>query len=148
MKVILKQDVKKLGKKEQMIEVSDGYARNYLLPKKIAVEATAANINVMQTKKSAEESKQIRDMEKANEVKANLDGKIIAFQFKASESGKLFGSVGASEIAEKVMKEFRLEVDKRKIVLDGAIKTIGDTEVGVKLYPSVVAKVIVRIKAE
>lgn len=147
-KVILKEDVKSLGKKEQLVEVSDGYGRNYLLPKGLAVEANSANINVMKTKKQAEASKKGREIENAEKTKQKIHGAEIKFKIKAGENGKIFGSIGSSEIAEKVKKEFKIDIDKRKISLNANIKTLGITEIEIKLYPSIVAKINVKVEQE
>lgn len=148
MKVILKDDVKSLGKKEQLVEVSDGYGRNYLLPKGLAVEANSANINVMKTKKQAEAAKKGREVDNAEKTKQKIHGTEITLRIKAGENGKIFGSVGSSEIAEKIKKEFKIDIDKRKINLNGNIKTLGITEVEIKLYPSIIAKVNVKVEQE
>ena len=147
-KVILKEDVKSLGKKEQLVEVSDGYGRNYLLPKGLAVEATSANMNVMKTKKEAEATKKSREVENAEKTKQLIHGKEVILKIKAGENGKIFGSIGSNEIAEKIRKVFKIDIDKRKINLNGNIKTLGITEVEIRLYPSISAKINLKVEQE
>jgi large subunit ribosomal protein L9 len=146
MKVILKQDVKTLGKKESMVEVNDGYARNYLLPRGLAVEANTSNINVMNTKKQAEKMKKDKELAKARELAAKLKKTTVVIKAKAGENGKLFGSITSKDIAEKLKSDFGLDVDKRKLVVPEALKSLGTTEVEVKLYPDVSAKLTVKIE--
>jgi large subunit ribosomal protein L9 len=148
MKVILKQDVKGLGKKESMHEVSDGYGRNFLLPRGLAVEASAANINVMNTRMSAEKSKKDRELAYAKGLADKLKGITVIIKTKAGESGKLFGSITSKDISDKLKSAHGLDIDKKKINLHDALKTLGTTEVDVKLYPDVSVKLTVRIEHE
>ncbi|NTV88898.1 MAG: 50S ribosomal protein L9 [Clostridiales bacterium] len=148
MKVILKQDVKGLGKKENMLEVSDGYARNFLFPKGLAVEASATNINVMKTRNDAEKSKKDRELAHAKELAAKIKEVTVEIRTKAGENGKLFGSITSKDIADKLKSDFGLEVDKKKITMHDAIKSLGTTEVEIKLYPEVSAKLSVKIIQE
>ncbi|MCX7710525.1 MAG: 50S ribosomal protein L9 [Clostridia bacterium] len=148
MKVILKQDVKGLGKKESMVEVSDGYARNFLFPKGLAVEATATNINVMKTKTEAEKSRKERELAQAKALAEKLKSITVVIKGKAGENGKLFGSITNKDIADKLKKDFNLDIDKKKINLPDALKAIGTTEVEVKLYPEVSTKLTVKIEHE
>lgn len=148
MKVILKQDVKGLGKKESMVEVSDGYARNFLFPRNLAVEATSVNINVMNTKKEAEKTKKDRELASARALADKLKGITVIIKAKAGENGKLFGSITSMDIAEKLKKDHGLDIDKKKLVLPEAVKTLGTLEVEVKLYPEVSAKMTVQIVQE
>ncbi|WP_101698161.1 50S ribosomal protein L9 [Clostridium minihomine] len=141
MKVILLQDVKGSGKKGELIEVSDGYARNFLLPRKLAKEANAQAMNEL---KNAEEAKAFRaktELENAQKVKQTIEGKSVKLTATAGQGGKLFGSVTAKEIAEAIKKQFGADVDKRKVELPGDIKAFGTYECEVKLHPSVTAKV-------
>ena len=145
MKVILTQDVKAQGKKGQLINVSDGYARNFLLPKKAAKEATA---QAMSELKNAEASKafQIEEAKKAaNASKILIEGKSLSIKAKAGQGGRLFGSVTAKEISAELKKQFGLNVDKRKISLDTDIKAFGTYNAEIKLYTGIVAtlKVVV-----
>lgn len=145
MKVILLQDVKGTGKKGELVNVSDGYARNFLLPKKAAKEATA---QAMSELKNAEASKafQIEEAKKAaNASKALIEGKSLSIKAKAGQGGRLFGSVTAKEISAELKKQFSLNVDKRKISLDTDIKAFGTYNAEIKLYTGIVAtlKVVV-----
>jgi large subunit ribosomal protein L9 len=146
MKVILKQDVKGMGKKESMHEVSDGYARNYLIPRGLAVEASASNLNVMNTKKEAERTKKERELASAKVLAEKIKSTTVVIKTKAGESGKLFGSITSMDIANKLKSDFGLDIDKKKIQLHDALKSLGTTEVEVKLYPEVSAKLTVKIE--
>jgi large subunit ribosomal protein L9 len=146
MKVILKQDVKGLGKNESMVEVNDGYARNFLIPRGLAVEATSSNINVMKTRKEAEQTKKDRELASARALADKLKGITVTIKAKAGENGKLFGSITSKDISEKLMNDFKLDVDKKKIVLHDALKSLGTTEIEAKLYPEVSAKFTVKIE--
>lgn len=145
MKVILLQDVKGTGKKGELVNVSDGYARNFLLPKKVAKEATA---QAMSELKNAEASKafQIEEAKKAaNASKKLIEGKSLSIKAKAGQGGRLFGSVTAKEISAELKKQFSLNVDKRKISLDTDIKAFGTYNAEIKLYTGIAAtlKVVV-----
>ena len=146
MKVILKQDVKGMGKKESMHEVSDGYARNYLLPKGLAVEASATNLNIMNTKKEAEKSKKDRELANAKALAEKLKSIVVVFKTKAGENGKLFGSITSKDISDKLINDFHLDIDKKKIHLPEALKSIGSADVEIKLYQEVNAKLTVKIE--
>lgn len=148
MKVILKQDVKGLGKKESLHEVSDGYARNFLFPKGLAVEASATNVNVMNTRKEAEKTKKDRELAQAKALAEKLKGITVVIKAKAGENGKLFGSITSKEISERIKQDFGLDVDKRKIQLPDAVKTLGSLQVEVRVYPEVSAKMTVKIVEE
>ena len=145
MKVILQQDVKGKGKKGQLVEVSEGYGRNYLLPRGLAVAATADNMNEM---KQAEEARAHREAVERAEAEANakkFESIIVHMTAKGGTSGRIFGSVTSKEIAAQLKKEHGIEVSKQKIVLDEAIKTFGTFELKVKLYPEVVGKLKVQV---
>lgn len=148
MKVILKQDVKNVGKKDSMMEVSDGYARNFLIPRGLAVEANATSINDMNTKNAAEKSKKDRELKQARELAAKLAETTVVFKTKIGENGKLFGSITSKDISEKLMSSHAINIDKKKFVLEDAIKHIGNTEVEVKLYPGVSAKLTVKVEQD
>lgn len=148
MKVILKQDVKGLGKKESMVEVSDGYARNYLIPRGIAVEASSNNINVMNTKKEAEKTRKERELAQAKALAEKLGSTTVVIKGKAGDNGKLFGSITNKDISDKLKADFKLDIDKKKIILPDSLKSLGSTEVEVKLYPEVSAKITVKIEQE
>lgn len=141
MKVILTQDVKAQGKKGQLIDVSDGYARNFLIPKKLAVEANAKN---MEELKNAETSKRIqeeKELKAAKEAAAKLEGCMVKIQRTCGADDKLYGSVGTKDISDALSEQFGLEIDKRKIQLDDPIKAYGSYTVSVKLHRDVVGKI-------
>jgi large subunit ribosomal protein L9 len=148
MKVILKQDVKGLGKKEDLVNVSDGYARNFLFPRGLAAEANAANINIMNTKKEAEKTKKARELANAKELAKKLKEMEVVIRAKSGENGKLFGSITSKDISDALKNDFKLDIDKKKIVLPEPIRSTGITELDVKLYPEVTARLKVRIENE
>ncbi len=133
MKVILQQDVKGQGKKGQTIDVSDGYARNFLLPKKLAVAATADNMNAMQIKEKARLAQLERDKDAARETAKKLDGISVTISAKAGSAGKLFGAVTSKEIADALASQHGITIEKNKIVQQDPIKTFGTFEVKCKL---------------
>ncbi|HEY3425329.1 MAG TPA: 50S ribosomal protein L9 [Negativicutes bacterium] len=147
MKVILQQEVKKLGKKGDVIEVSEGYARNFLLPQKLAIPATATNINTASQQKSSEARKQQRILDEANMLASQLSKLEVTIMVKMGEGGKLFGSVTAKDIADALAAQHSLEVDKRKIELKEAIKAVGTYPVSIKVHPEVNSRIQVHIKA-
>jgi large subunit ribosomal protein L9 len=148
MKVILKSDLKGKGKAGTIVEVSEGYARNFLFPKGIAIEANASNMNDWQGKKDAEEYKKATELKAAQDL-AKAMGKItVKVTAKGGTSGKIFGSVTSKEIAAAASAQHGLEIDKRKIVLDEDIKNFGTYELEVKLYPKVVGKLKVAVVQE
>ena len=146
MKVILKEDVKGSGRKEDMVNVSDGYARNFLFPRGLAVEANSSNINIMNTKKEAEKSKKDRELIHAKALADKLKSITVIIKTKAGENGKLFGSITTKDIADKLKSGFNLDIDKKKLVLHDAIKSLGTTEVEIKLYTDVTAKLMVKVE--
>lgn len=146
MKVILLQEVKGLGKPDDIVDVSDGYARNYLFRKKLAIEATPSNLNVIQMKKQAEASRQDRALEKARETAAQIDGKLFTIPMKCGEGGRLYGSLTTMDVADALLKE-GYKVDKRGITIPGQVKTLGDYDVVVRLYPEVTAHIKIRLVA-
>ncbi|MDP4179515.1 MAG: 50S ribosomal protein L9 [Bacillota bacterium] len=148
MKVILKADVKGLGKKDNLVEVSDGYARNFLLPKGLAIEASASNINVMKSKNESEKMKKEKELAKAKETAEKIKNITVVLKAKASESGKLFGSITNKDVSDKLKSDFKLDIDKKQIILEDAIKSLGTTEANVKLYPEVSAKLKIKIEQE
>lgn len=145
MKVILKADVKGHGKKGDLVNASDGYAKNYLIPKGLAVIADKTAINDMEGQKSAQEFHRNQDLKNAKELAAKIDAASITFEAKAGAGGKLFGSITAKDVAEQLKMQKHLVVDKKKIQLADGIKVLGTTEVKIKVYPEVTAtlKVIV-----
>jgi large subunit ribosomal protein L9 len=148
MKVILKSDIKGLGKKESAVEVSDGYARNYLIPRGLAVEANTTNLNVMNSRQESEKRKKEREKQKAQELAEKIKGITVVFKAKAGENGKLFGSITNKDIADKLKSSFNLDIDKKQIHLDDAIKSLGTTVADVKLYPEISAKLSVKVEQE
>lgn len=137
MKVILLQDVKKLGKKGDLVDVSDGYARNFLLAKKLGVEATNKSINDMKLKNAADERRKQEILDAARAQAEELKGKSIKVTIKAGENGKLFGSVSTKEIATEAKNQLGLDIDKKKLVLKESIKELGEYDVPLKLHPKV-----------
>lgn len=137
MKVILMQDVKALGKKGDIVEVSDGYARNCLLSKKLGVEATSANMNNLKLKKANDEKVAKEQLEQAKEFAKSLEPKVIKLSIKQGEGGKSFGSISTKEIATAAKEQLGLELDKKKIVLKEPIKFAGEFKVNIKLHPQV-----------
>lgn len=146
MKIILIQDVKKLGKKGEIIEVNDGYARNYILPQKLGIEANSKNLNDLKLQKMKEEKDAQKLLDEAKELAEKIGEQSVAVKMKAGEGGKVFGSVSAKEIAEAMKKQNGLEIDKKKIQLQGPIRSFGVHEVGVKLHPQVTATLRVKVE--
>ena len=147
MKVILLADVKGTGKKEEIVNVSDGYARNFLFPKKLAVESTPGASKEIERKKAAERQREMERRAEAEKKAGVLRGKVINVAAKCGAQGRLYGSVTGQEIAEALKKQYQVDVDKRKIDLSDAIRSVGETEVIVKLYPEVSATMTVRVTA-
>ncbi len=147
MKVILNQDVKGQGKKGDMIEVSDGYARNFLLPKNLAKEATKENINVLKGQKDSQEFREKKALEEAEAIKSQIDEVTVKIKAKAGDNGKLFGSVTSKEIAEELKMQHHIKLDKKKFVLPDGIKSLGVTVVDIKIHPGVVGKLKVSVES-
>ena len=135
MKVILLQDVKSLGKKGDIVKVSDGYARNMILPKKLGVEATPKNLNDLKLQKANEEKVAQENLEAAQAFAKDLEDKEVIVKLKVGEGGKIFGSVSTKEISEAAKEQLNLDIDKRKLRLPSPIKALGVTQVPVKLQP-------------
>ena len=146
MKVILKQDVKGIGKKDEIHEVSDGYARNFLFPRGLAVQASASAVNEVKTKAAAKQHHAAEELAAAQALAKKIEGKAVALKAKAGQGGRLFGSVTAKDIAEGLSKLVGEPVDKRKVVLDTDIKSFGTYEVELRVYPQVVAKLKVKVE--
>lgn len=148
MKVILNQDIKGHGKKGQLVEVSDGYARNYLLPKKLAQEATSTNINIMNGKNESEAHRQQVALEEAQVQKAKMESIEVVLTAKAGENGKLFGSITSKDVAEALKMQHHIKLDKKKFVMPDGIKAIGTTTVDVKIHTGVTGKLKVVVKEQ
>ncbi|WP_346355140.1 50S ribosomal protein L9 [Azotosporobacter soli] len=148
MKVILQQEVKKLGKKGDILEVSEGYARNFLLPQKLAILATSTNVNTVSQQKASEARKAQRMTEEAQVLAAQMSKIEIKLPVKTGEGGKLFGSINTKDIADAIMAQHQLEIDKRKIEMKDAIKSLGSYVVTIKLHPEVSAKIQVHVTAQ
>jgi len=147
MEVILTQDVKALGKKGEIVKVSDGYARNYILPKKLGMEATKQNLYDLNMQKAAEARKQKEILEEAQKFSKRLEELTVRVPIKAGEGGKTFGSVSSKEIVEAAKKQFQIELDKKKLQLNDPIKNAGSYTVQVKLHPQVTAELKVKVEA-
>lgn len=148
MKVILLQDVKSLGKKGEIVNVNDGYARNFILPKKLGLEANGKNMNDLKLQKNNEVKVAKEHLEAAKELAKQLEAGKVEVAIKVGEGGKVFGSVSNKEIAAEVKKQLGLEIDKKKVQLKDALKTLGTHKVPVKLHPEVTAEVTVEVKEE
>lgn len=147
MKVILLQDVKDLGKKDAIVNVSDGYARNFLFPRKVAVEASEGAMKTIADKKNSEANKKNMELQAAKELADKLSKIEVHIKTKAGENGKLFGSITNKDIAEFIKTQHKIEIDKKKIVMQDAFKATGEQQVEIKVYPGVSAKVKVTISA-
>ena len=148
MKVILTQDVKGKGKKGQMIEVSDGYARNYMLPRKIAIEATADAVNTMKMNDKATQERIAREKAEAMEISKTIRGLTVVVKAKGGGAGRLFGSITNQEIADALKAQSGISLDKRKIVIADVIKTVGTYTVTCKLGYEITAPLTVKIEEE
>lgn len=149
MKIILLEDVKSLGKKGEIVNVNDGYARNYILPKKLGVEATGKNLNDLKLQKNNEKKVAQENLEAARRLGEEIQAGKVELSIKVGEGGRTFGSVSSKEIATAVKEQMGVDVDKKKIQLKEAIKSLGTHMVSVKLHPEVTAelKVVVREEA-
>ena len=148
MKVILKADIKGVGKKDQVINASDGYARNFLFPKNLAVEANAENMGKLKAKQDSNAFKKSQEKEEAMNIAEKLSKIILKIKVKSGANGKIFGGVSTKEIAENLEKQYQIKVDKKKIVLDEAIKNLGMFDIEIKLFEGVVGKVKVNVISE
>lgn len=147
MEIILTQDVKALGKKGDIVKVSDGYARNFILPKKLGLEATKQNLYDLNTQKAAEEKRQKEILEEAKVQAKKLEELSIKVNLKAGEGGKTFGSISTKEIAAAAKEQFGLDLDKKKLQLNDPIKNAGSYTVAVKLHPQVTAELKIKVEA-
>ena len=147
MKVILLQDIKGVGKKDEVINASDGYARNFLFPKKLAVEADSGNMGRLKNKQDSEAHRKQIEKEKAQETAKKIENISLILKVKAGENGKIFGGVTSKEIADTLKKDYQIEVDKKKIMLKDTIKVLGNFNIEIKLYDGVFAKLKVRVES-
>ena len=148
MKVILKADIKGVGKKDQVINASDGYARNFLFPKNLAVEANAENMSKLNNKKEANNYRKDLEKQEAQEIAKKLKGILLKMKVKAGENGKIFGGVTAKEISENLKTQYNMEIDKKKVDLKEPIKTLGSFQVNIKLYEGVVGTLKLEVISE
>ena len=146
MKVILLEDVKSLGKKGDVVKVSDGYARNMLFPKKLGIEATAGNMKNLEQKRKIDEKNAAEELKKAQEFAKDLETKSVTVGIKVGTGGKTFGSVSTKEIADAAKKQLGIEIDKKKMVLASPLRELGETQVPVKVHPKVTANLKVIVK--
>lgn len=144
MKVILLEDIKGVGKKEQIINASDGYAKNFLIPKKKAVEASEANLKKLDKQHAEAEAKAQAELESAQNLCREIEEKTISIKVKVGNNGKLFGAVTNKEVSAALKEQFNIDIDKKKIVVD-PIKAVGDAEAAIKLHPQVTAKLKISV---
>ena len=147
MKVILNQDIKGVGKKDQVINASDGYARNFLFPKNLAVPADKENMAKLQTRKDSANHKKEVELEQAEKMKEEISKIELTIKVKTGENGKIFGSITAKEIADNLDKQYKIKVDKKKVNIKDPIKELGSFSIAIKLYEAVVATLKVNIIA-
>ncbi len=145
MKVILKENIKGVGKKDQVINAADGYARNYLFPKNLAIPADTGNMNNLKAKQDSEDFRRGEDKKASQELAKKMENITLVFKVKAGENGRLFGAITAKEIAETLKKEYNIIVDKKKILLSESIKVAGTIKIDIKLNEEVMAKLSVMV---
>ena len=148
MRVILCADVKGQGKKDQIVEVSDGYARNFLFPKKLAIPADAKGLNEAKNKESSKQHKIDVEKQNANDIAAKLEKIKLVFEYAQGPDKKLYGSITAKDIAEELQKKHSIVIDKRKITLNAPIKTFGEHSVDVKLYTGIMGKIKIEVTSK
>lgn len=148
MKVILLQDVKSLGKKGEIVEVSEGYARNLILPKKLGVEANSKNLNDLKLQKKHEEKVALENLQEAQALAKEIEGWLVETKIRAGEGGRTFGSVSSKEICTAVKAQYHQTIDKKKIILEEPIRSLGTTEVKIKLHPQVTAVMRVHVSEQ
>lgn len=148
MKVILLQDIKNVGKKDEIINANDGYARNYLFPKNLAIEANKDNLLKLQAKKDSKAHKKSLEIEEFKKQADKINKLVLEVKVKAGENGKIFGGVTSKEISEELKKQYAIDIDKKKIVLKETIKNIGRFSVDIKFGDGVTAKLALNIVAE
>ena len=147
MKVILTQDIKGVGKKDEIINANDGYARNFLLPRKLAVEANAQNMSLLQGRKDSANFKKEQEKETALKLQEQLTKIVLKMKVKAGENGKIFGSVTSKEISAELKNQYKLDIDKKKILLKDPIKETGIFNIEIKLYEGIIGKLKINIIA-
>ena len=145
MDIVLLEDVKSLGKKGQLVKVNDGYARNFILPKKLGVEATAKNLNDLKLQKANAEKIAAKQLAEAKALAEKLEGLSVTISMKAGEGGRAFGSVSGKEISKAITEQLELDIDKKKFQLQDPIKTFGTQEVPIRLHKDVTAKLAVKV---
>ena len=148
MKVILTQDVKGVGKKDQILEVNDGYARNFLIPKKLGVQVSTANLALLKSKQDSRDFKKQEEKKEAEQIKEKLEKIRLDIKVKSGENGKIFGGVTSKEISDVLKDKYSINIDKKKIELKETIKTVGITTVDIKLFEGVIGKVKVNVIPE
>lgn len=148
MKILLLQDVRKLGKAGEVAEVSDGYARNFIIPKKLGIEATKAVINDWQIKKDAEAARKAKEEAEAIATAAAFNGKTFVVKAKSGENGRLFGKVTAQDAADALNKQLGLKVDKKKVIVPDDIKTVGEYQITVRLLANAAAVINMKVEAD
>jgi large subunit ribosomal protein L9 len=148
MKVILKQDVRSLGRRGETKEVADGYARNFLFPKGLAIEATPGNVKILADQKEFAVKREMHDEAEAKELAKQIQGMVITFKAKTGENGRLFGSITAKDVADQILNSAKVELDKRKLEIDDSIKTLGNHPVKVHIYKGITAEITVNVIAE
>ena len=148
MKVILTQDVKGVGKKDQILEVNDGYARNFLIPKKLGVQASTANLALLKSKQDSRDFKKQEEKKEAEKIKEKLEKIRLDIKVKSGENGKIFGGVTSKEISDVLKDKYSINIDKKKIELKETIKIVGITTVDIKLFEGVIGKVKVNVIPE
>lgn len=145
MKVILTENIKGVGKKDEIINANDGYARNFLLPRKLAVEANSQNMSLLQGRKDSASFKKEQEKENAIKIQEKLSKIELRIKVKAGENGKIFGSITSKEIMEELKKQYNIDVDKKKILLKDSIKETGIFNIEIKLYEGIIGKVKINI---
>ena len=148
MKVILLEDVKSLGKKGEIVNVNDGYARNFILPKKLGLEATSKNLNDLKLQKQNDEKVAQEKLDAAKALAEEIKEKSITVKIQAGVEGKVFGSISSKEIATEAKKQLNIDIDKKKIVIPDAIKSLGTYNVNIKLHKDVTATLTVKVEAK
>ncbi len=148
MKVILLKNIKDLGEEGEVVDVKDGYARNYLLPRKLVAEATEGNLRALEERKASQKLREEKEIEEAENLAAKLEKSPIEITAKAGEGGKLFGSITSQDLADALEEQYKIKIDRRKIVLPEPIREPGIRDVNVRLYTDVIGKLKVNIKGE